>query len=108
MTPPPSVKDGYLAVGNRTVGAARDKVHLLCIPDVSTGIPATGFTINIPNTNDLRAVAITPTGVGLTGNPSNAIVLQARNDLNISQDHIDVLLVDASDPGTIPLIYSTY
>ncbi|MBS1628798.1 MAG: T9SS type A sorting domain-containing protein [Bacteroidetes bacterium] len=106
--PPTGTKDGYLAIGNRTAGSSRDQVHLLCIPDASTGIAVTGYNIDVMNATDLRAVAITPAGTSAGGNPANALVLQARGDQNIPPDHIDVLLTDASDPGAVPMIYNAY
>jgi hypothetical protein len=100
--------DGYLALGSRTAAGAHDKVHLLCIPDAATSTPATGTLIDIGGTSDLRAVAITPAGTSMNGNPANALVLQARGDQFITADHIDVLLVDADDPGNRPMIYNAY
>jgi hypothetical protein len=102
------VTDGYLAVGNRISGSSHDKVHLLCIPDEAAGNAVTGSLVDITNTSDIRAVAITPAGLSQNGNPGNAIVLQARGDQNITSDHIDVVLVDADDPGHTPMIYGTY
>ncbi|MBS1615470.1 MAG: hypothetical protein JST06_05060 [Bacteroidetes bacterium] len=105
---PSSIKDGYLAVGNRKAGSVHDKVHLLCIPDSATGVAATGSLLDIFNTSDIRAVAMTPAGASPAGNQANAIVLQARGDQNIAPDHIDVVLIDADDPTHPPLIYNQY